>query len=226
VSVLVHAGLLAALWWPAKSLLDSGGGGGGIGPRGGGGGGGRSLSSVIALEAYAAPAQPEPEPEPEEPVPPIAVENIPTPEVMSLDELARIEVPHGATDALVPGAGAGTGGGPGSGTGTGGGSGSGSGTGVGTGQGPGSGGDDSYILLATPRGIILPPECVSPGSRFQVRFWVAADGRVTDVEIQPPPRDKSCRRDFEVRMRGYRFEPAKTREGAAVASIYPITIER
>lgn len=221
VSLLVHGGLVAALWWPAKSLLDDGGGGGGIGPRGGGGGGGRSISSVIALEAYAAPVEAEPQPEPETPVPTIALEDIPAPDLMPLDALARIEVPRGAA-----GAGAGSGAGPGSGTGTGGGRGSGTGSGVGTGEGPGSGGDGSYILRAQPRGIILPPQCVSRGSRFLVRFWVGADGRVTDVDIDPPPREASCRRDFEVRMRGYRFEPAKTREGLAVASIFPITIER
>ena len=225
LSVLVHASLVAALLWPARALLDEGGGGGGSGPRGGGGGGGRAVSSVIALEAYAAPApQPEPPPEPE--TPPIAFEDIPTPDVIPLDNLARIAVPQGASEPVAAGAGAGSGGGPGSGTGTGGGRGSGTGTGIGTGEGPGSGGDDSYILRAQPRGIILPPQCVSRGSRFLVRFWVGADGRVTDVDIQPPPRDASCRRDFEVRMRGYRFEPAKTREGLAVASIFPITIER
>ena len=62
--------------------------------------------------------------------------------------------------------------------------------------------------------------------RFQVRFWVAASGKVTDVDIQPPPRDASCKREFEARMREYRFEPAKTREGVAVASVYPILIGR
>lgn len=221
VSLLVHVTVVGLVLWPARLMLDEGGGGG-FGPRGGGGGGGRSATSAIALEAYAAPA-PVPEQEARaEPEPPaIVLEDLPTPEVIPLDNLTRIDVPQGA---LAVGAGAGSGGGPGSGTG--GGRGSGTGTGIGTGEGPGSGGDGSYILRAQPRGIILPPQCVSRGSRFLVRFWVGADGRVTEVDIDPPPREASCRRDFEVRMRGYRFEPAKTREGQAVASIFPITIER
>jgi hypothetical protein len=222
LSVLAHGGVIALALWPARALLD-GGGGWGPGPRGGGGGGGRAVSAVIALEAYAAPAE-TPTPEPEVAVPPVVP--VPTPEIVPLDNLARIDLPAEALASAAAGAGAGTGGGPGSGSGTGGGRGTGTGTGVGADAGPGSGGDGRYILRAQPRGIILPPQCVPRGSRFLVRFWVGVDGRVTDVDIQPPPREDSCRRDFEGRMRGYRFEPAKTREGLAVGSVFPITIER
>jgi hypothetical protein len=175
---------------------------------------------MVALEPYALPAAPaEAEPEPEPPT--VAVE-VPTPVLLPLDNLARIDIPAGAT-VNVTGIGGGVG--PGTGPGSGGGQGSGTGTGAGPGTGPGSGGDGSYILRAQPRGVILPPECAK-GARFEVRFWVAADGRVTGIEVQPQPREGSCRREFEVRMRGYRFEPARTRDGVAVASIYPITIER
>lgn len=222
LSLLAHLGVIALVLWPARALLD-GAGGLGPGPRGGGGGGGRSVGAVIALEAYAAPV-PEAAPEPEVPV--VAVEQIPMPEIVPLDDLVRIEVSRDPFASVGANVGAGSGAGSGAGTGTGGGRGSGTGTGVGTGEGSGSGGDGRYILRAQPRGIILPPQCVPRGSKFLVRFWVGADGRVTDVDIQPTPRETSCRRDFEVRMRGYRFEPAKARDGLAVASVFPITIER
>jgi len=221
LSFAFHAAIVAIALWPARKLLETGGGGWGPGPEGGGGGGGRDASGFVALEPYAppaAPAQPEPEP------PAVQVEQIPLPEAMPVEDLARVDIPTGAAVPVV-GAGAGSGGGPGSGTGTGGGQGSGRGTGTGSGEGPGSGGDGSYILRAQPRGVILPPECAK-GARFLVRFWVAADGRVTEIDVQPQPREGSCRREFETRMRAYRFEPARTREGVAVASIFPITIER
>ena len=220
LSLAIHAAIVVIALWPARRLLESGGRGFGPGPEGGGGGGGRQMTGMVALEPYAPAPQPaEPEPEPE---PPAVTVTLPTPEVIPMDNLARIDIPVGAATNV---AGAGAGAGPGAGPGTGGGQGAGTGTGVGPGTGPGSGGDGSYILRAQPRGVILPPECAK-GARFEVRFWVAADGRVTEIDVQPQPREGSCRREFEVRMRGYRFEPARTREGVAVASIYPITIER
>ena len=220
LSFAIHVTIVALALWPARKLLETGGGGRGPGPEGGGGGGGREPSGFVALEPYAPPAPPA-EAEPETPT--VQVEQLPLPEVIPLEDLARVAVPTGAAVA-VAGAGAGSGGGPGAGTGTGGGQGSGRGTGVGAGEGPGSGGDGSYILRAQPRGVILPPEC-SRGS-FLVRFWVGADGRVTDIDVQPQLREGSCRREFEARMRGYRFEAARTREGVGVASIFSITIER
>ncbi len=220
LSVLAHGGVVALALWPARVLFDQGGGGG-PGPRGGGGGGGRSVSAVIALEAYAAPAE-TPAPEAEMPVPPVAP--VPTPAIVPLDDVTRIDLPAEALTSAVAGAGAGTGGGPGTGTGTGGGRGSGTGTGVGADAGPGSGGDGRYIVRPTPRGVILPPECAK--GEYLATFWVAADGRVTNVEIQPPAREASCRREFEGRMRGYRFEPAKSRDGRPVASMFEISISR
>ena len=218
VSFAIHATIVSLAVWPARKLLEAGGGGRGPGPQGGGGGGGREISGFVALEPLASspPAVTEPAP------PPVQVEDIPLPEMMPVEDLARVDIPTGS--AAVVGAGAGAGGGPGSGTGTGGGQGPGRGTGVGPGEGPGSGGDGSYIR-AQPRGVILPPECAK-GARFLVRFWVGADGRVTEIDVQPQPREGSCRSDFEARMRAYRFEPARTRDGVAVASIFPITIER
>ena len=221
LSFAIHAAIVVLALWPARKLLETGGGGRGPGPEGGGGGGGRETSGFVALEPYARPAPPaEAEPEP----PTVQVDQLPLPEPMPLEDLTRVDIPTGAAVAVV-GAGAGSGGGPGSGTGTGGGQGPGRGTGVGAGEGPGSGGDGSYILRAQPRGVILPPECAR-GARFLVRFWVGADGRVSEIDVQPQPREGSCRREFEARMRAYRFEPARTREGVAVASIFPITIER
>src|SRR2546425_452628 len=114
-------------------------------------------------------------------------------------------------------AGGGKGPGPGGGQGT--------GTGPGSEVGPGTGGEGSYILRADLKGLIVPPDC-APRGRYQLRFWVAADGRVTDVEIDPLPKDPSCRGDFVGRMKAYRFAPARTRDGQPVASIYPVQITR
>jgi hypothetical protein len=214
LSVIVHAAIIIAVVWRTSTMLSEGGGWG-PGPAGGGGGGGPARR-FVTLPAYAAPPPPA-APTPELPAVPIVP--IPTAEVLPLPDLARIDVPQ-----TQPSQAEGTTGGTGSGPGSGGGRGGGTGTGVGPGQGPGTGGDGSYILPAHPRGVILPPECAK-GS-FRVRFWVAADGRVTDIGFQPLPREVACRRDFEARMRGYRFDPAKTLDGVPVASVFQISIER
>jgi len=53
---------------------------------------------------------------------------------------------------------------------------------------------------------------------------VAADGRVTRVEIDPPIRDDAYRRDFVERMLAYQFYPARTRDGANVASVVTVPL--
>lgn len=219
LAFLVHAGIVALALWPTKLLLDRGAGRG-PGPRGGGGGGGRSVD-FVTLPAAEPAAQPEEKAPDATPVvvPPPTI----TPDFPPIEDLARIAVPPPRDPRAVPaGMGNGATGGPGSGPGSGGGQGSGEGTGVGADRGAGTGGDGSYILRATPRGVILPPQCAK--GRYVTRFWVAVDGRVTDVAIEPLPRDGACRRDFEVRLRGYRFDPAKTRDGMPVASIFEIQI--
>ena len=112
------------------------------------------------------------------------------------------------------------------GPGPGGGAGETGGTG-GTGGAAGTGAAD-YIFVASPRTAILPPLAKVPGSvsgrTYRIRFWVAADGRVTRVEIDPPIRDDAYRREFVERMLAYQFYPARTRDGANVASVVTVPL--
>jgi hypothetical protein len=110
----------------------------------------------------------------------------------------------------------------GQGPGSGGGQGTGTGPGTGADAGPGSGGEGGYILPAFVKGVILPAECAR--GDFLVRFWVEVDGRVSRVEVNPPPKAAGCRREMMERMKAYQFRPATTRDGQPVASIYQIRL--
>jgi hypothetical protein len=52
-------------------------------------------------------------------------------------------------------------------------------------------------------------------------FSVEANGQVSRIELDPPPKDGSCRRELEAKLRQYRFKPARTRDGRPVASRFP-----
>ena len=90
------------------------------------------------------------------------------------------------------------------------------------------GGGDDYIFVASPRTAILPPLAKAPGSvagrTYRIRFWVAADGRVTRVDIDPPIRDDAYRREFVERMMAYQFYPARTRDGMNMASVVTVSL--
>jgi hypothetical protein len=121
-------------------------------------------------------------------------------------DLPRLDVAAGTGDAPGPGAGPGRG--------------------SGSAEGPGTGGERDYIVIASPRTMILPPQ--APGSvaghTYRVRFWVGADGRVTRVEVDPLIADDAYRREFLRRMLAYQFVPAQTRDGRNVASVYTVTL--
>jgi TonB family protein len=74
--------------------------------------------------------------------------------------------------------------------------------------------------------MIVPPQ--APGSvagrTYRIRFSVAADGRVTRVEVDPPIVDEAYGREFLKRMLAYQFVPAQTRDGRNVASVVTVTI--
>src|SRR3989442_7099356 len=209
VALGVHGALVAALFWRGAALV--GGGGHGPGPRGGGGGS-RPAVQFFALPAFSAPQAFD------VPAPPtVAVSEIPLPDPAAI-RLPPVDLPK---LPVAPAAARGTGTGPG----TGGGQGTGTGPGAGSDAGPGTGGEGSYIFRADLKGLIVPPDC-PPRGRYQLRFWVAADGRVTDVAIDPLPKDPSCRGDFVRRMKAYKFAPARTRDGQPVASIYPVSFTK
>jgi hypothetical protein len=91
---------------------------------------------------------------------------------------------------------------------------------AGEGLGPGTGGEAGYIFPASPRTAILPPLAKVPGAVagrwYHVKFWVAADGRVTRVDVDPPIVDAGYGRAFQQHMMAYRFYPAHTRDGRTV----------
>ncbi len=98
----------------------------------------------------------------------------------------------------------------------------------GTAAGPGTGAEAGYIFPASPRTAILPPLARVPGSVagrwYHVRFWVAADGRVTRVEVDPPIADAQYGREFQQHMMAYRFYPAHTRDGRTVTYVATIPL--
>src|SRR2546428_585321 len=104
----------------------------------------------------------------------------------------------------------------------------GGGGGTGAALGPGMGGEGGYIFVPSAGTAILPPLAKVPGSvagrTYRVRFWVAADGRVTRVEVDPPITDANYSREFQQRMMAYQFYPAHTRDGRNVASIVTVPL--
>lgn len=102
------------------------------------------------------------------------------------------------------------------------------GVGAGAGAGPGTGDGAGYIFHAAPRTAILPPLARVPGSvagrTLRVTFWVAADGRVTRVAVDPPITDGSYDREFQRRMMAYQFYPAHTRAGQNIADVVTVPL--
>ena len=219
LSFLAHVTIAILVLWRGAALFE-GGGGGGAGPRGGGGGGGRPAVSWFTLPSTSTPQAHDVPPAPAVSVPTVAVPptepvkiDVPTPNV--------VVAPPPPSPTPLPaalGTGTGTAGGAGQGPGTGGGTGTGTGTGVGADSGAGSGGRTGDILHASPRWTIFPPNGM-PSGRFEVHFWVNADGIVTRVEVTPPIKDADFRREFTKRMMGYLFHPATTRDGRRVDDV-------
>jgi hypothetical protein len=195
--------------------------GDGAGPRGGGGGGAGGSARYVELPAL--PAAPPPRMAAAAPlasvVPPDPVPLKPETQVPDVPVVPPAALPTPAAAAT----GAGTGGGPGQGPGTGGGAGGGTGGGVGTDSGPGRGGAGEYITPPYARTVLLPADCAR--GRFTVRFWVEADGRVSQVAVEPPPKGGGCRREMQDKMLGYQFLPARTRDGRAVAYVYQVQLQ-
>jgi TonB family protein len=93
--------------------------------------------------------------------------------------------------------------------------------------GPGTGDAGGYIFRASPRELLQPPRH-APGAMagrwVRVRFWVAADGRVTRVEVDPSIPDAAYGREFQQRMMAYLFYPAHTRDGRPIADVVTISV--
>lgn len=222
MSLVLHALILLSFVRFGVNWIT--GAGDAAGPRGGGGGGGGAAARYVELPALPAPpaaavTAPAPAPVP-------AVE-LPDPVPLKLEtpvpDLPMVPPPVVATPAAAA-AGTGTGGGAGQGPGTGGGVGAGTGGGVGNDSGPGRGGAGEYISLPNPRTLLLPAPCAR--GRTTVRFWVEADGSVSRVSVEPPPKDGGCRREMREKMLGYQFLPARTRDGRAVAFVFEVHFQQ
>jgi hypothetical protein len=98
----------------------------------------------------------------------------------------------------------------------------------GAGVGSGTGDEAGYIFPASPRTAILPPLAKVPGAVagrwYRVKFWVTADGRVTQVDVDPPIVDAEYGREFQQHMMAYRFYPARTRDGRTVAYVATVPL--
>jgi outer membrane biosynthesis protein TonB len=211
LSFVAHVTIAVLVLWRGAELFQSGGRG-------------RPAVSWFALPAAPAVEEQQLQAPPAVTVPTVAV---PAPEV------AKIDIPLTPTPQMVApptapvGTGDGTTGGPGQGPGSGGGRGTGTGTGVGADSGSGSGGNASDIFPASPRWAVLPPRGApreARGRRYEVRFWVTAEGRVTRVEVTPPIKDGDYAREFRERMMGYLFNPATTRDGRRIDYIASATV--
>jgi hypothetical protein len=213
VSLVAHGALIAVLLIQGHAAPKRGAVPGG----GAGGGDNRPTVNFFPLPSSAAPAAVEvPQ------APRFAVTAVPSLEGIRLDlppvELPRLDLTAGA--GLQSVAAAAVGGGQRGGTGA--------GTGVGRAVGPGTGDEAGYIFDAAPRTAVLPPLAKVPGSvsgrTYRVRFWVAADGRVTRVDVDPPIADEAYSREFQRRMLAYQFYPAHTRDGRNVASVVTVPL--
>jgi len=63
------------------------------------------------------------------------------------------------------------------------------------------------------------------GRTYRVRFSVAADGRVTQVDVDPPIDDAAYRREFLERMQAYRFEPTRRRDGRPAPCVVTVQVQ-
>jgi hypothetical protein len=101
------------------------------------------------------------------------------------------------------------------------------GTGGAADGGPGTGDAGGYIFRALPRELLQPPRHAPgavAGRWVRVRFWVAADGSVTRIEVDPPIPDAAYGREFQQRMMAYLFYPAHTRDGRPIADVVTIRV--
>lgn len=75
--------------------------------------------------------------------------------------------------------------------------------------------------------MILPPLDYPRDLRGQsvaVTFWVSAQGRVERVALEPEIDDRGFAKKFAEVMRNYKFKPARSAEGVAIAGVTTVTI--
>ena len=230
-AVLLHGLILGfALWhgpalWQARPF--SGDPLSRLAARGGGGGGGGANEIVFILPPASA-AAPASVPT-EAPVAPVPIETPVSTPVTTPPQavVATVDTatPSAATDSSQAGPGDGPGAAGGTGGGTGGGNGPGTGPGSGPGTGSGEGGDITPpVWISGPMHWGSPPKELR-GRSLNATFWIGPDGKVERVAFDPAIEDRKYREYLEdLVLKSYRFKPARDRNGAAVPSVYPMTL--
>jgi len=214
LSVIVHVTIGLLVWWSGAKLVENRVSSSTV-PRGGPGASGRPAMTWFALPNLAPPqaerpAQPPPPPPPTSTVATVArlfTERVKlTPGKPGGPSLAMAATPR----ALV-----GTEGDPSTLHETSGADGD-----------RGTGEANSDVFGPTPLPVTTIPAGAPPGDqrRYEVRFWVRSDGRVTKIEVMPPIRDSDYRRRFMDSMSNIVFVPAKTRDGRPIDYVYGIIV--
>jgi TonB family protein len=62
------------------------------------------------------------------------------------------------------------------------------------------------------------------GRTVAVTFWVATDGRVERVALDPEPEDRGFGRKLSDVMRNYRFRPARSADGQVIAGTTTVSV--
>lgn len=225
-ALLLHAVAIVAILWPATHFLTIGDPGNPFLPPGGGGGGGGGGGESVAYISLPAFTPPPPAAEVVE-VPPVETPEVPAvPEPVPVQDTVRADTQVVAMNTgTTPGTGTGS-------TGTGGGTGPGSGTGTGPGSGPGSGpGGGGGISLARPpqaKQLIIVPQENKPrelrNQTVQAMFSIDETGRVDQVVFTPEIQNRDYAQKVRETLLAFRFTPARSATGEAIAVQYPIYI--
>jgi protein TonB len=224
VSFVLHAVVIGLILWPATRFLEPNDPGNPfLAPGGGGGsgGGGGKRVAYISLPAFTPP----PPVVEEVVVPPVETPEVPPPvpePVPVRDSVADSQV---VAANLGPTSGTGTGlSGEG---GTGGGVGPGNGTGTGPGTGPGSGGSLGYSQPPQSEQLLLvPPDAPRElrGKTVRAMFSINVNGRVDRVAFDPEIKNREYANKLREQLLAFRFKPARSPSGTAIAVDYPIDI--
>lgn len=180
-----------------------------IGGGGGGGTGGTSFATTPPPPAVAALPPP----------PPVTIPSVVDHSLTPVVETPMVfrDTTFPPSNAAAPGTGGGSGGGAGTGAGPGTGGGVGPGSGGGTGGGSGAG--DRAGTQAVNRQMIIPPldhPKSLRGKSIEVTFFIDANGKVTDLLVNPPIVDRGFAKKFDETMRGYDWRPARDSLGKPV----------
>ena len=82
----------------------------------------------------------------------------------------------------------------------------------------------------TPPGntVMIMPPLDAPkslrGTVVEVTFTIDATGRVTDLGVEPPIKDRKFARVFDQLMREYLFTPATDADGTKVPGVYVVAV--